>query len=583
MKPYRPPPSHQRGAAGLTAILALSIAVIFAALAIDAGRLSWEARQLQNIADLAALDALEQAGPCAGTTSLDQTTLEGAAQTSAGSNGYGGNLTTESAVVPGTLTNVGGKHSFVAGGSLADATAVQVTISKTIANSLMAGGWWGGTTTLQRRAVAYDQLLGGISAGSTLVAVDANDATVMNALLGGLLGGGVNLPAAAYQTLADSFVSLGDLATAAGVLGISDGSVGGLVGASVTVGQFLQVTAEALGNSHAAYADINNLAAVSTNINNFAVGNLINITSATPQPAASATLNVYGLISGAAQMSNENLTVVLPMTLALPLGLGDVTVSLHIFAGPRYSIGPPGLDSGNNWKTEARSGQAQIGIQVNLTGGNTILGGLVAVSGGLQLYMDGEPASAWLESIHCAHTANLSHQVVIGSQSSSSALGIGQFNDITNPASGTSPTPALTVDVAAGLAVINADVTTAVQALPAQAGQLNLNVSSGTPLPQTQNTDQSLGTVLNNATAASAGSLNVAIAGGGGPLDLLLGTVGLSVAIIETSLANDLLSPLLNALDEQLLDPLLRGLGMHFGGNQITLHTIENLDARLAG
>lgn len=569
---------RQAGAASFTAIAVLALAVIFAALAIDVGRLGWVAKQLQDTADLAAIDAMTEAGWCAGKTALSQAELEAAAQASAQRNGYTGDLVAEGAVETGRLTTIDGLFSFVPGGPLAEANAVRVTTMQTVPSSLVAGGWLGGDAQLQRQAVAHDLVLGGFSAGSFLGSVSSDDSLVLNPLMSGLLGGTVGLSAVSYEGLAAAEVSLGELAAASAALGHSAGSVEGLLNASMTAGEFLQVMAAALGSGNAAYADLNGLVAAASLTNDISVGDLIRVSSDRKEDAAEVDLNVFDLVSGSAQIANEGSTVNIPMTLNLPLGLGDVDVDLHLIEGPQYVIGPPGRDGSGDWKTQVRTGQGRLEISIDLSDSLALLAGLVEVDGTLKLYADFAQASAWLEQIRCADADSLAHAVRIGARTGAAELGIGQFDDISDPAGGTSPGPALSVDVGGGLVSLTAGVSAVTQVASPRDARLDYTVSQASPLPQEQTAGTPLAGALGNMTGSLASSLDITLSGGG-----LLGLLGLTLSDIDNALVGTLLAPLLNVIDDLLLDPLLRALGVHVGGVDVQLLDIQRRDPRLAG
>lgn len=568
------------GAASFSAIGALAMAVIFAALAIDVGRLGWVAKKLQDTADLAAMDAMTDAGWCAGKTSLSQAELAAAAQASAQRNGYTGDLVGENAVETGTLSTVNGRYTFVPGGPMAEVNAVRVTTTGTVPSSLVAGGWLGGDTRLQRQAVAHDVVLGAFSAGSFLGSVSSDDSLVLNPVMGGLLGGSVSLSAVSYEGLAAAKVSLGELATASAALGHSADSVEGFLNASMTVGEFLEVMASALGSGNAAYADINDLAMAAAMPDDIDVGDLIRVSSDRKEDAAEVDLNVFDLVSGSAQIANKGNMVNIPLTLNLPLGLGDVDVDLHLIEGPQYVIGLPGRNAGGDWRTLVRTGQGRLEISVDLSDSNglPIPGGLLEVDGSLKLYADFARASAWLEQIRCADADSLAHAVRIGARTGAVDLGIGQFDDIGDPASGISPTPTLSLDVLSGAASLTADVAIDSRAASARDAQLDYTVSEARPLPQQQTAGTPLAGALDSMTGSLGSSLDITLNGGG-----LLGMLGLTLTDIDGALANALLSPLLNVIDDLLLDPLLRALGVHVGGVDVELIDIQRRDPRLAG
>lgn len=575
-------PLHQGGAASLMAIVTLMLAVLFAALAIDTARLGWEAKRLQKIADLAAMEAIASAGLCSGVTALEQSAFEAAAQASAVRHGYGGDLAAEGGVVTGVLATVGGKRNFTPA-AITAANALQVTARNTVPSSLVAGGWLGGTTFLQRRAVAHDEILGGFWAGSFFASVDSDDSLVLNALLGGLLGGSVNLSALSYEGLMDAQVTLGALASAAGPggVGLSAGTVESFLQAEMTAGEFLQVMAQALPDGHLASASLNELVSVTTNLNSIAIGELLSVTADNPESAAEANLNLFDLVSAAAQISNEGNTVSIPVTLALPLVSGEITISLYIEEGPRYAFGPPGVDVGGDWITQVRTSSARLQVDMPLGGDLSILGVTVSIDGALSLYAELAPAAAWLETVQCANAATLAHLVHVGVQSGYSQLGIGRFDDITDPSSGVSDSPALDVDVDGGLVSLTADLSASSQAMGGQGGYLAFVVNHANPLPQTDTAGTPLGDALNSATGSLAASLEVTLSGGG-LTGLLLSSVGLTEPLIASGL-EEALAPLLTGLDELLLDPLFRALGMHLGGVDIRLDSIKRGETRLAG
>ena len=566
------------GAVSFSAIGALAMAVIFAALAIDVGRLGWVAKQLQDTADLAAMDTMTDAGWCAGKTALSQAELAAAAQASAQRNGYTGDLVAENAVETGTLSTVNGRYAFVPGGPMAEVNAVRVTTTQTVPSSLVAGGWLGGDTRLQRQAVAHDVVLGAFSAGSFLGSVSSDDSLVLNPVMSGLLGGSVSLSAVSYEGLAAAEVSLGELAAASAALGHSADSVEGFLNASMTVGEFLQVMTNALGSGNAAYADLNGLAMAAAMPDDIDVGDLIRVSSDRKDDAAEVDLNVFDLVSGSAQIANEGNTVNIPLTLNLPLGLGDVDVDLHLIEGPQYDIGLPGRDAGGDWRTQVRTGQGRLEISIDLSDSLAILGGLVEVDGTLKLYADFARASAWLEQIRCADADSLAHAVRIGARTGAVDLGIGQFDDISDPAGGTSPGPALSVDVGGGLVSLTAGVSAVTQVASPRDARLDYTVSQASPLPQEQTAGTPLAGALGNMTGSLASSLDITLSGGG-----LLGVLGLTLSDIDNALVGTLLAPLLNVIDDLLLDPLLRALGVHVGGVDVQLIDILRRDPRLAG
>jgi uncharacterized membrane protein len=567
----------QRGAIGLFGLLVLIMGLGFVVLALDTGRLALEKRRLQEIADLAAIDAVQQAGLCSGTESLDVAAVRAAAQQSAVRNGYAGNLGTEAnAVLLGDVDTVAGVRQFTATGSAA-ATAVQVTATAEVVRSLVAGGWYGGTLTLQAVAVAQREPLAGFWVGSFLASVDSEDATVLNGVLGGMLGSAISLSAVSYEGLAAADITLEQLITGAQLAGVSlaANSVEGLLATNVTVADFLSIVATALsadGDATAAAA-VDDMSAAATAPDTISIGDVLNVTADNPETALDSEVNAYALGSAALQLAREGQTISMPVSATLPLGLGAVDVSLGIIEAPQVAVGPPGRDENGNWKTEASTGQVQLQIDAPIT---VNLLGLVDVSLTLSVAAEAARTNAWLASIQCASVNQAAHQVVIGAQPGIATLDVGHYTDIDDPNSAREPVTATVTLTATGAPLTSIEISATTELSSGQQ-DLHYEVSVATPLPQQQTVGTELASALGNATQSLAGSLSTGMETNP-PVNLPLS--GLTSALIESELATAL-APLLTALDEAVLDPVMRALGVNLGGADIELFDVETDESRL--
>ncbi len=574
---YGRSPGAQRGAVGLFGLLVLMMGLGFVVLALDTGRLALEKRRLQEIADLAAIDAMQQAGLCSGTESLDVAAVRAAAQASALRNGYTGDLGAEAnAVLLGDVDTVAGVRQFTASGSVA-ATAVQVTATAEVVRSLVAGGWYGGTLTLQAVAVAQREPKAGFQVGSFLTSVDSGDATVLNPVLGEMLGGTIALSAVSYQGLAAADISLQQLITGAQLAGISlaANSVEGLLATQVTVADFLSIVAAALsgdtdGDATAAAA-VNDMSAAATVADTITIGDVLKVTADNPETAMESEVNAYALSSAAMQLARKGQTISMPVSATLPLGLGGVVASLHLIEAPQVAVGPPGRDVDGNWKTTASTGQAQLQIDAPLT---LSLLGLVDVSMTLSVAAQAARTDAWLASIRCASVSQAAHQGIIGAQPGAATLVVGRYTDINDPNSALEPVTAA-VTLAATGAPLTSIAISATSSLSGDQQDLRYEVSVATPLPQPQTVGIEMATALGNATQSLAVSLDMRT---DPPVNLPL--LGLTDAMIEGALA-PALSPLLTALDEAVLDPLLRALGANLGGADVELSSLDPGESRL--
>src|SRR5690606_34993650 len=102
----------QRGAIGLFAVMTLMIAVLFVTLVVDTGRLWMQKRQLQSIADIAAIEAGRSLG-----CDQDIANVRAAAQAAAVANGFNGTLASAPNIVElgSVTTNAANVRQFVSG------------------------------------------------------------------------------------------------------------------------------------------------------------------------------------------------------------------------------------------------------------------------------------------------------------------------------------------------------------------------------------------------------------------------------------------------------------------------------------
>ncbi|MBI5040483.1 MAG: hypothetical protein HZB57_04590 [Gammaproteobacteria bacterium] len=569
----------QRGAIGLFGLLVLMMGLGFVVLVLDTGRLALEKRRLQEIADPAAIDAVQQAGLCSGTESLDIAAVSAAAQASAARNGYAGNLSTEAnAVLLGDVDTVAGVRQFTSTGSVA-ATAVQVTATAQVVRSLVAGGWYGGTLTLQAVAVAQREPLAGFWVGSFLASVDSEDATVLNGVFGGLLGAAISLDAVSYQGLVAADVTLQQLITGAQLAGISlaaDG-VQGLLDTQVTAADFLTIVATALsadtdGDAIAA-ASVNDIQAAATALGTIRIGDVLNVTADNPDAALNSEVNAYALGSVALQLAREGQILSMPVSATLPLGIGAVDVSLQITEAPQIAVGPPGRDENGNWKTTASTGQMRLQIDVPIT--VPLVGGLVNATLQLSVAAEAARTDAWLASIRCASVNQPAHQITIGALPGVASLALGHYADINDPSSALEPITAAISSpppLSAPVASVEIAVDTVVRSDAAQ--DLVFDVS-GDNLPPPQTVGTPLASALGDATQSLSDSLSVDATLVGVPVP------GVTESVIEDALQTTVFDPVLMALDEAVLDPVMRALGANLGGADIELFSLETGESRL--
>jgi uncharacterized membrane protein len=530
----RASPGRQRGAVGLFGILTLLLALVFTALAVDAGRLWFERREIQAVADLAALEAARQVG-CGGNPG----NAVAAAQAAAKRNGFAGNLAdAPNRVDVGWLTTAAGLRQFSASrpaANFADADAVHVLATESVPASLVLGGFFGQTTLIWAEATARaEPPHATFSLGSYLLRVSATpqDANLLNALLGGLLPSSLSLDALAYKGLASTDINLAQLVRAQG-LGV--GTVEQLLDTQLSVAQVINLAAAAVGQQVAVdtsvTAGLQTLLGAAVNNIPVKLGDVLDVSVPASDAAAKVGINVFDLITTTLMVANKNSAV------ALPLGIpGVANVNLAIIQPPQLAVGPPGTSSTGDLCTEARTAQLDLEVALNPLGL-----GLVDAVLGLELAQ----GSASLDRLDLAPgVANARINAVPG---------IAALN-LTNGAH-TGP-----ATVGGGLLGIGLNLPIA----DPHAAPLDYSVPypPADHLPMTKSTSASVGSSLQSALS-DPHALEIEVLG----LPLLGNLLKPLVAPI--------VAPLLGAIGSAVLDPLLKLLGIQLGGLDVTIEDIR--------
>lgn len=524
---------YQRGAIGLFGVLTLLLAVLFTALAVDAGRLWMQRRHLQTVADIASIQAAKQMG-----CSFTEADVLAAAQQAAESNGYTGQLSDSPNVVElGTVTTVGGVRQFTAG---AGQQAVHVYATREVPSSLVAGGLFGGTVTLHAEAVSMaNPPVAEFSAGSFLVALNSQDSALLNGLLGGLLGGNLNLGLVSYQGIANADVSLLDLIKAKADVG----TVEELLDADVQVGELLGVIATALDQKGVVDADVvlaaQQIANIAVKDASVKLGDIISVVTPDKNAAANLGINVLSLITATAMIADKNHAITLPLGVNVP-GILSINALVTVIEPPQLAIGPARATDGTMC-TVARTAQirADAGVDLNVLGLAAVdlrLGAQVAQgTAGLAAITDNDgTADVTIEASPGVAALSLTNNADTGPAKVSLLLGL------------------VSAEIGLNLPIQNAD---------AQELVYNIDRPVADSLPQTQSVSSSLGDSLENAL--------------GQPDAITVKLLGLDLGGILGGILNSVVSPLLGAIGKTLLDPLLKLLGIQLGGLDITIESIS--------
>jgi len=551
-------------------VFLLTSALLFTALAVDTGRLVMEKRRLQRIADLSALAAVDVAA-CSGMVRPDPAAVTAAAQTTALSNGYSGNLGAEAGAVTlgSTKTAKDGVRSF-SSTATSDNSAVRVVATSTYPSSLILPNLLGGNTQLQATAVATKQLLTGIQLGSFLTRLNTGQ-SILNGLLGGLLGTNVSLGILDYKGIAAAQVTLLNLVQA----NANVGTVDELLKANVSVGDFLDILATAVDQNSTAQIALNQLSLTVGSLPDIKLGDILQVSGSNPEAALDAKVNVFDLLIAGLQLANKQHAISVP-NVGVNLGqIAQVSLSLYVIEPPKIAIGPPGKDGNGDWWTETETAQLRLQLDVKALDFNIPL--LLKTEVNLNLYLDAAKAHAYVKSVQCATANDRTHHVTVGVQPSVLSLGIGQYANISNGGLQQTP-PTLLVEVLGIPNVLRLDLsaTTAVQN-PA-AADVTFDVTSlPIPNPPPPNLTTTVGTNLGAALANAIGTLASTLDLKVNILNNFLGLGALLSSLLSAifSLVLPLLQGLLGLIGSALLDPLLTALGLQFGGADVSLIWLE--------
>lgn len=594
---------RQRGSFAAVAALGLVIAV--AALGVlDMANLYLAKRSLQNVADLAALAAVQQ---------MDDQCIQpkATALANAASNGFSVSGTTNTlAVQCGRWdSNSSGAMSFVTTNPTPPLNGAQVTITKDVPYFFL-----GPKRTLTASATGKASVIGSIQVGTSLAQIN-----LLNGLLGSLLGGtSVSLDAVSWNGLANANVKVADLAAVATEAGTYDGLLAAQT--SLTAGPYslANVLLSAVTKDSALTANVsaaqNALSAIANLVPQGAQNQiklasidgtqaLLQLGVANAQYAADATVNVLQMLMVGAEIAAAGQpAVALNVDLSNMSGLGSslpvsAALTLQIISPPTIAMGEPGYIAGTTkWRTQAQTAQILLGLNAGIsTSAVPIVGSILNLTVQVPLYVLVGQGQAWLESAQCAATRAASTQT-IGVQTGLANICIG-----TPVASGATANSVNGFSCSTGKwTVADVELGTLTGPVPiASVRAPNLQVpvvnpassslafdGSGNPLTgNTVNTNQ-IGAVLNNTLQSTVTQLTQLTSANGLQIKILPDTVVGSLVAVVLDVLRPLLSgailplvadvlsstlaPVLNGLDTVLLGPLLQLLGVQIGVATVT-------------
>ncbi|MGE8410758.1 MAG: pilus assembly protein TadG-related protein [Pseudomonas sp.] len=386
-------PARQRGAIGLMAAITFGLALLFMLVVVDSGRLYLEQRKLQRVADNAALEAVSRGGTCqAGLTAAAYATQN------AVRNGFVVATGSTLATACGSLaTGANSLRSFTVDPT--QSVAVRVTVTNTVPISLAGGiialfspGPVNLTTQLGATAVAAAPTppVAQLSIRSTLGTISTAQSSILNPLVGGLLGGSLNLTAVGWNGLLNTNVNLLSYLDQLAInLNVAAGNYTQLLSTTTTLTKLIQAAitvVQANGATAEILTALGNLQIAALNAAPLKLGDILKLQTGLPSTALNASVQLFQLLQAMIQLSNSNSAVaaVVPVNV---LGLANITVQTKVIEPPQLSaIGNPALARANPTgpnRIYVRTAQVRTLIRINLSlplvsGLSSAVGNLVA-------------------------------------------------------------------------------------------------------------------------------------------------------------------------------------------------------------
>jgi len=542
--------SESGNIAVLTALTA-PVALALAAVAVDYGALTVERRELQGIADLAALAAVQDIGKA------DEIALSFFRENGINNVEMGSEAIAATSVDVPTLVVIRGRYDANAAlapgqrfqrGEPANAIRIQATRPGQRYFSLVSAPRLGVTATASATPEAA------FSIGSRLTRLDGG---IVNALLGALTGSTISLSAMDYDALLSADIDLFAMLDALNIgLGLEAGTYAEVLDTNLTLGRFATALARIEGLELGAAASLRRLAAGAGGRGEpFQLASLVDagaFRSMPPgsRPGMNTSVNAMELVSTAALVSlaNGKRQVEIGIGLNLP-GLLGARVMLAVGEPPQGS-GWLRIGSGGG---VVRTAQTRLLVLAEVGGP----GGLLGTSVRLPIYLELAQSQARLDSISCPSGRPESVKVGLKVKPGLADLRIADIsgNRLSDFSSAAPVAPARLVT--APLVTIT--------------GAAHVAIASGSEQPLSFNAaDIAAGALKRVSTHGIAGSLTSSLLQ---DLDLTVNLAGLGIGL--PGVLGDTLARTLGAVTpsvDMLLDSVLGTLGISVGEADIRVH-----------
>ncbi|WP_458378972.1 TadG family pilus assembly protein [Pseudomonas chlororaphis] len=370
-------PARQRGAIGLIGALALGTAVLCTLVVVDSGRLYLDQRELQRVADNAALEAVARGGNCQAGLSAAAFARESAAR-----NGFAvGDDRPLTATCGSLQTGADNLRTFSPNAS--QASAIRVVVSERVPTSIALGitnlfsdNPVSTTTSLSATAVAAQPKppLAQLTIRSTLA-----DLNLLNGALSGLAGSAINVSLLGWQGLVDTDISLLSYLNQLAIdLNVSAGNYSELLDVDTNVTQLLQ-TSIAVAEKNGATAEVltalGSIKAAAINTVPVKLGDLLKLQTGTADSGLDANVQLLSLVEAFLQLASSQSAAAVELPVSV-LGLAGVTTRVKIVSPPEFAIGNPELAAadplGPN-RIYVRTAQVRALLSVDLSLINSVL------------------------------------------------------------------------------------------------------------------------------------------------------------------------------------------------------------------
>jgi uncharacterized membrane protein len=540
---FRNRTGDEKGAVLVVVSFAMVVMIGATALAVDVGRVTVNNRTLQASADVIAMDAGRAlSGGTAASLSGSTGAIVTAVQASATRNNVPfAKLTVDLGTISGTTFTSIAKPVINGAIQTVTATAVPNAVRVTAAGTVNFAFQRGAKDT-NRSATATFQAVAGFSLGSSLASIPAGGDGMLSALFGDSFG----LNAVSYNGLVNANVSLEQLGLNIPVTALSPTQ---LLSTSVGVRDFMLAAIavfNAQGNS-AAVSVLNSMILNAPLKGTVQLGEFIDLASGAETAAATASLNILQLLTASAfvlEKQGGHALTIPTVGLSLPAGIASVTASATVIEPPQIYFGPVGGPS-------IKTAQVRLSINpvINLPVGLPPLVS-VSVGGSLPISLNVAGATGTLSGINCA-------------------------------------TPSITVSTTTEPVNLETDLSLSVKA---KVLFIVLDVATITLQGGAKTTSAAYSTTFNSPSEfgptnfKSVGSSTLGLDGllnfSNADISILNGIISLgqiATAIIPA------INALLGGLDDVLVAPLTKVLGLQLGGADIAALAVNCNGLRLAG